>query len=351
MSDFNSIFFPDRKKYYAGQRLPVRYCKSCIKEQITRFGFGFFMRHWIYDDYCFVHQKYLIEIEHILPPNQLQSAIIVAMRGKEVNNSHKIRQPNQKHQELTAKSEQDKYIQLAPCLVSQFRNWVYAQHEFYRDTYMNIATYSLLTEYGNQVLSKYNYRQDIERHTIKYFEFAIEYNYKSVMSFLNTNSEFMAVHFENEFIKGGTKWVVKAKNKDCYKCTESEVKGRNQCPANKVISICHLQNVSVKQLGLPALHKSKNVENKLCNLLLKDPQHPLYRQKLSSFSLDCDRVPRKLIDFVYDNQDLMSIKTGAKRVKEEIEYSQKLKSAGGYDAYHDSIRATIGDIFKRMNRI
>jgi hypothetical protein len=240
--DVLGMFFGLRQNFRSNHSFSkkIRYCEKCIKDQVTEFGTGFFIKEWQIKSKCLLHNNQLKQIEST-NLSQTKEAIFLILKGispdKIVRDVIGYDHANDE-QVFTNKP----IYPFAQCLKGLFESWiennliclsdkVVKQVQIHK-SYLSNAEYKQSREF-EYLCSTGKYKQVI-------YEDVMTGNYESLEKLLSKHTIKIKVFsglFEKRSLFG---FMYKSKKEDCMRCEMNPTNGLpnyqvSECPGNLLI--------------------------------------------------------------------------------------------------------------------
>lgn len=301
ISRVQNTFYPKKVKKSAGRGFEVKFCKSCMKEQVVEFGFAYFKFEWRYRVTCLKHGGKLFVLRP-LPLGRLVAAIdnILSCNFDVIYNisDQVLERPTS-----TPTNIYDRGVKFAPCARGAFIEWMLNQVTYYPEGYYEISDYGYLCMNLKRVLSLWLYRKDLEKNTDRHYALAINDNYDRVIAFLHDDIVLHSVMYNNEGFKSSVKKIFKDHKISCDDCMMNNPQYYRDCPNNKL-------------------------------LFLSDESRHLIEYKYYNY---CENRFNRLLEEVHQHQRSVGVTEGYSRLRRDINMSLAYKTFGGEEAFIKAI--------------
>lgn len=232
---FNEAFFPDKKKSFCGSRLPLRFCRRCIEEQLLNEGFTYFKLDWLSVGFCNVHYTPLHKIRDGLSFSKTRDTLksIILAEWNEVSDSISI---EASHPAVFGKkSNSGNFIEktsvsFTPCAKRDLIKYFMKRADYYPEGCFSVADYGLISEIQRNMVFNKNKMDLIETQLEDAYEYELEKNYSLLMGFCKKNLKINKISFFNI-----DHWVIKSNTMQCLDCLRGSYFDSHSCPSLGVI--------------------------------------------------------------------------------------------------------------------
>ncbi|NRF27455.1 hypothetical protein HRJ45_16985 [Vibrio coralliilyticus] len=227
---FRDVFFPAKKRRYAGKRFDIRFCSDCINNQIKNHGFAYFKHEWRNLSTCQIHSKPLLAVDKSLSSTAVVKALKGIMRGKVPKDVYELPYSKQK---ITI--DMSNSLKIAPCLKDSLLKYFLTSRKYYPTGYTELADYGFLTDQERKLFTQWQFRKELNARFEEVYQMAMEQNYREVIDFINKTSVLVCIKYFDGFLSSNDKWLMKLNDKDCFKCTVNNAMSLENCGGSKML--------------------------------------------------------------------------------------------------------------------
>lgn len=222
MEELHAFLKTKGAKLPAGLSREIRFCTECIREQVSKYGTGFFKGEWYVTTTCTIHNKSLFKIpssNRADSINQIKSILkgITPKCSQELTlDTWEIRYESNRIQALL---ENNSIIPLAPCMQSSFDKWLIGRCESFPNELVE-----KLGIHHNKNIENFK-KTDKFKHYIKYqknknliYDHLTVSHYKPLKDFLNEIAKEVNVSNGVFHKLNLTEKLYKLKQDDCQRC-------------------------------------------------------------------------------------------------------------------------------------
>lgn len=292
---FRSTFYPESEKYNAGKSIGVKFCISCIRFQIKKYGFAYFKSDWINQSICSEHAKPL----YILMGNQgvsdMRKSINQVLRGVLPTSCLELKESMYDLDDEPYLAS--RVLSFAPCAKPEIVKFLSTKIKHFNKGYNELVDYGFLTTQERYIFSRWRLKEELWSNIESYYEIALEQNYEDFMVFLNDKMKIINVHYIDDIAISDDRWLLKSKTLKCSQCTTNRNIGQKQCSASQLI-------FSTREFTAEFTH----------SINLISP---------------CFEWIRLLTLNIIRHQDMLGVGLGESTVKTQIRWSELRKITGG----------------------